>query len=371
MLTTNHLGTDAAPMVHPVVASVARELLNKSENERSGVVSTAMSLLGLYRDPIVASATARSDWRIADLLDPARPVSLYLVVPPSDISRTRPLVRLILNQIARHLTEKLKVCTGALSPARQLLLMLDEFPALGRLEFFETALTFLAGYGVRAFLVAQSLNQIEKAYGPNNAILDNCHVRVAFAPNDERTAKRLSEALGIMTEQRAQRNLAGHRLSPWLSHLAVSSQETPRPLMTAGEVMQLPSDEEFVLVSGTPPVRARKLTYFTDRNFTERCLPPPRLVRADHTASARIADDWSGRIRTIDARLEQPWSDLVSSVGRTPEPAPAHERAPELPGVPNGDLDLLRDEEGGPPIQPDDATVVDRHVVEDDLAPAL
>jgi type IV secretion system protein VirD4 len=293
------------------------------------------------------------------------------VVPPSDISRTRPLVRLILNQIARRLTEKLKVSTGALTPARQLLLMLDEFPALGRLEFFETALTFLAGYGVRAFLVAQSLNQIEKAYGPNNAILDNCHVRVAFAPNDERTAKRLSEALGTMTEQRAQRNLAGHRLSPWLSHLAVSSQETPRPLMTAGEVMQLPAGEQLVLVSGTPPVRARKLTYFTDRNFTERCLPPPRLMRADHMPATRGTDDWSGHTRATDARLEQPWSDLVSSAGRTPEPVPAHERAPELPGVPNGDLDLLRDDEGAPSIQPDDVASVDRDVVDDDLTPAL
>ena len=81
--------------------------------------------------------------------------------------------------------------------------MLDEFPALGRLDFFETSLAFLAGYGVAAFLVAQSLNQIDKAYGHNNAILDNCHVRVAFAPNDERTAKRLSDALGTATELRA------------------------------------------------------------------------------------------------------------------------------------------------------------------------
>jgi type IV secretion system protein VirD4 len=227
----------------------------------------------------------------------------------------------------------------------------------------------MAGYGVRAFLVAQSLHQIDRAYGHNHAILDNCHVRVAFAPNDERTAKRLSEALGTMTEQRAQRNLAGHRLSPWLSHLAVSSQETPRPLMTAGEVMQLPGDEQLVLVSGTPPVRARKLTYFTDRNFTERCLPPPRLVRADHMPARRGTDDWSGHTRATDARLEQPWSDLVSSARRTPEPA--LERAPDLPGVPGGDLDLLRDDEGAPSIQPDDAAGVDRDVVDDDLAPAL
>ena len=112
--------------------------------------------------------------------------------------------------------------------------MLDEFPALGRLDFFETALAFMAGYGLKAFLIAQSLNQIEKAYGPNNAILDNCHVRVSFATNDERTAKRVSDALGTATEMRAMKNYAGHRLSPWLGHLMVSRQETARQLLTPG-----------------------------------------------------------------------------------------------------------------------------------------
>jgi type IV secretory pathway TraG/TraD family ATPase VirD4 len=91
MMSTNHLGTTDAPIVHPVIASAAREVLNKSENERSGVLSTAMSFLGLYRDPTVATVTSRCDWRIADLVEGKSPVSLYLVVPPSDISRTKPL----------------------------------------------------------------------------------------------------------------------------------------------------------------------------------------------------------------------------------------------------------------------------------------
>ena len=176
MLTTNHLGTNEEPKAHPAVASIARELLNKSENERSGVVSTALSFLGLYRDPLIAANTACSDWRIADLLEADRPVSLYLVVPPSDISRTKPLMRLILNQIARRLTETLPPAGAA--ARRQLLLMLDEFPALGRLDFFESSLAFMAGYGIRAFLVAQSLHQIDRAYGYNHAVLDNCQLRV-------------------------------------------------------------------------------------------------------------------------------------------------------------------------------------------------
>ena len=56
----------------------------------------------------------------------------------------------------------------------------------------------------------------------------------AFATNDERTARRISDALGTATELRAMKNYAGHRLAPWLSHLMVSRQETARPLLTPG-----------------------------------------------------------------------------------------------------------------------------------------
>ena len=323
MMATPHLGD----RVHPVVASAARELLNKSDNERSGVLSTAMSFLALYRDPTVARITSACDWRIDDLLGAAEPVSLYLVVPPSDISRTKPLVRLVLNQIGRRLTEHLRPDDGR--PGRQLLLMLDEFPALGRLDFFETSLAFMAGYGIRAFLIAQSLNQIEKAYGEHNSILDNCYVRIAFATNDERTAKRISDALGTATEQRAMRNYAGHRLSPWLAHVMVSRQETSRPLLTPGEVMQLPSDDELVLVAGTPPVRAKKVRYFEDRRFAGRLLAAPGLdgdLYADRPAHR--AHDWVGALAAAAAgsTAEEEQENCGSDGGLQ------QERHPGLPG---------------------------------------
>ena len=313
MMSTNHLGTAEAPQVHPVVAQAARELLNKSENERSGVLSTAMSFLGLYRDPTVAETTSACEWRIADLMDAEHPVSLYLVIPPSDISRTKPLVRLILNQIGRRLTERLEGQQGK-RHRHQLLMMLDEFPALGRLDFFESALAFMAGYGVRSFLIAQSLNQITKAYGENNAILDNCHVRIAFATNDERTAKRISDSLGTATELRAQRNYAGHRLAPWLAHVMVSRQETARPLLTPGEVMQLPADEEIVMISGQPPIRAKKLRYFEDGNFSGRVCSPPGLKAGGPYADRppHRPDDWSGQVRGTHAELVKTVVGLVT-----------------------------------------------------------
>ncbi len=320
MMATRHLGD--AP--HPVVASAARELLNKSENERSGVLSTAMSFLGLYRDPVVAAVTSRCDWRISDLVEAGRPVSLYLVVPPSDISRTKPLVRLILNQVGRRLTEELE----SKRRRHRLLLMLDEFPALGRLDFFESALAFMAGYGIRAFLIAQSLNQIEKAYGQNNAILDNCHVRVSFATNDERTAKRVSDALGTATEIRDAKNYAGHRLSPWLGHLMVSRQETARPLLTPGEVMQLPSTDALIMLSGVHPVRAKKARYYEDRQLKARILPPPQRVGAPGLSPATASSsDWSTSSAKAPAAKDSEKADADEANGgirREPE-LPVHE----------------------------------------------
>ncbi len=141
---------------------------------------------------------------------------------------------------------------------------------------------------MRDFLIAQSLNQIEKAYGKHNSILDNCHVRVAFATNDERIEKRISDALGTATEQRAMRNYAGHRLALGLAHVMVSRQETSRALLTPGEVMQLPPADELVLVSGTPPIRARNLRYFEDRTFTRRV--PLRWGWWRHLLGVRLRD---------------------------------------------------------------------------------
>jgi type IV secretion system protein VirD4 len=185
---------------------------------------------------------------------------------------------------------------------------------------------------------AQSLNQIEAAYGANNAILDNCHVRVAFSTNDERTARRISDSLGTATELRAMKNYAGHRLSPWLGHLMVSRQETARPLLTPGEVMQLPPDEEVVQVSGAPPIRARKVRYYLDPRLAERVGAPP-VTRA-RLAVAGVGDDWRA-IQPVEAGTSAGLATLVDEGGHRIEPELGNvDPAPAQPSETQIDLDL-------------------------------
>jgi type IV secretion system protein VirD4 len=185
------------------------------------------------------------------------------------------------------------------------------------------------------------MNQIERAYGPNHSILDNCHVRVAFATNDERTARRISDTLGTATEMRAMANYAGHRLSPWLGHLMVSRQETARPLLTPGEVMQLPPHEAVVLVAGAPPIRATKIRYYADPRLAGR------VCALDSTAGVPNASktvDWSGVVSAV-AATKPGSSGAQDEGGLKREPDLDRPVAPASPDL-DDDLDSSEDQEG-------------------------
>jgi type IV secretion system protein VirD4 len=312
MLSVRHLPSGP----HPLVAQGAREMLNKSDNELSGVVSTAVSCLALYRDPVIARNTSASDFRITDLMNADSPVSLYLVVPPSDLARTRPIIRLMLNQIGRRLTESMEF-GGKTGYRHRLLLLLDEFPSLGKLEFFETALAFIAGYGLKAFLIAQSLNQLEKAYGPANSILDNCHIRFTYAANDDKTAKRISDLLGQATEKKLQRSYSGSGL--FLTNRSESEQEYARPLLTPAEVNQLPQDDGVLLVGGLLPYRCRKVRYFLDPRFKGRDgLPTP--------------DSPAAQARELLGTVRHDWEGMALTSAPTPASAPDPAIRPAEPG---------------------------------------
>jgi hypothetical protein len=161
--------------------------------------------------------------------------------------------------------------------------------------------------------------------------------------------------LAAMTGMHRSDGLARANLLPTLSTRAVEARQGAA---TAGRCHAR-------LVSGTPPIRARKLAYYTDRNFIARCLPPPPLVRTERVQR----DAWHGRTSTKNPELDQPWSDLVSAEGPSPKATPAQQRAPELPSS-HDDLDLICDDHRGGAAHVADKAMPGC-VDDDDLAPAL
>ena len=278
---------------HPLVKEKSQEMLDKEEKDFSGVLSTAKTALALYSDPLVSRCTSSSDFTVQDLVNHERPASLYLVVPPSDKIRLRPLIRLIFTMVVNRLTEKLDF-EGArqLHNKHRLLFLIDEFPSLKRMEIFADALSYMAGFGLKAYLITQDIRQIVDEYGPNESIVSNCQVRAAFAPNQYETAELLSKMAGVQTIKKASFTFSGSRMSPIADHVNQSVVEIERPLMTPDEVLRLRpprkegsgEDEKIVeagdmlvFVSGHRPIYGRQMLYFFDPILKSRAqIPPPQ-----------------------------------------------------------------------------------------------
>ncbi len=259
---------------HPLVAMAARDMLNKGPEEGGSILSTAIRFLTLFRDPIVANNVSTSDFTVRDLMHDERPLSLYLVIPPSDMDRLKPLTRLIFNQILRALTSQMKFENGrsVSSYKHRLLLMIDELPSLGRLEILQNALAYMAGYGIKSYLITQDVAQLQAAYGGVNStetIQANCHVQVAYAPNKIETMELLSKMAGQSTVRTEQRTYSGGRFG-WRGNVQVSVAETERPLLTADEARRLPEDDALIFVAGNAPIYGRKIKYYEDATFLER-----------------------------------------------------------------------------------------------------
>ncbi len=273
---------------HPVAATAAQDQLNRAEREASSVLSSAISYLTLYRDPILAANVSKSDFQINDLMNHVDPISLYLVLRPSDKERLMPLVRLIITLITTKLTGKMEFAEGhgVANYKHKLLLLLDEFTALRRMELLEQQLPFLAGYGIKCYFLIQDLKQLHRFYTGDESITPNCHIRIAFAANEIKTAQYLSQATGETTVARVQTSASGARMSPMLGHVTKHYMEVKRPLLTPDEIMRLPTPvkdkngmitepgEMLIFMAGQPPIRGQQPLYFMDTAFSARAKVP-------------------------------------------------------------------------------------------------
>ena len=288
-----------------LINAVGNRMITTTDRELSGVVNTANNALSLYRDPIIGANTTRSDFRINDLMNHDTPISVYFVVTPKTRAVLRPLIRLFLTQIVTQLADRMEFDNGRSKTVHKhrLLLMLDEFPTLGKLEQLEEALAFIAGYGIKAYLIVQDTSQLHKAYTNYESIVSNCHVRIAYAPNKPETAEWMSKMTGTTTVIKESVSNSGGRFDLMLGQVNRSYQEVSRPLMTADEITRMPGPvkdekdkiiapgEMLIFVAGSDPIKGIQILYFLDPVFTKRSqIPPPsELVSIEH--AGLIASD--------------------------------------------------------------------------------
>ena len=236
---------------------------HKAPKERSGVKSNLTAALNLWANPVIEAATAKSDFRLTELRK--RPTSIYVGVKQNQLKTLAPLIALLFQQCVDALGRDLP----SSNEPHQVLMMIDEFAALGRMGVIESALAFLAGYNIRLVLIVQGLGQLEELYGKGaESLLQNAAVQVYFAPNDDVTANYVSKRLGTETIQvRSRSDPGGFALT------TKSTASAARAFMLPEQVRQLKSTKEIIFKENARPVQAPKIIYYRDKVFTSRLLP--------------------------------------------------------------------------------------------------
>jgi len=275
---------------HPYVSKAVQRQLNRADREASSIQSSIVTPMTLYDDPIVQKTVSRSDFRVRDLVYGKAPMSLYFKVPQPDRDRLRPLVRLMLQLIFNRLMEQL-------DPDRHhLLLMLDEFPELRKIPNLASAMSLMAGYKIKPYLIAQTLTQIVEEYGPNESITDNCYIKAAFQTDNLQTCKNLSELSGNMTVEKETVNYSGQRTDFYLKHIFRSVEQIQRPLITVDEIRRIkpptkatndPSSkiiapgDMLIFINGVAPIYGVQSLYFMNEALLARTkLRPPEFPTA-------------------------------------------------------------------------------------------
>lgn len=319
---------------HSLVGSAGRDQLDRPEEEAGSVLSTAKSYFSLFRDPVVARNVSKSDFKIKDLMNWDTPVSLYIVTQPGDKARLRPLVRIMMNMVVRLLSDgmafertenklnvwdRLRVRFGFAPKGggrslrtkkgykHRLLGMIDEFPSMGKLSILQESLAYIAGYGVKFYLICQDINQLksrEEGYGPDETVTSGCHVQNAYPPNRIETAEHLSKLTGTTTVIKDQITTSGKRASAMLGQVSRTQQEVQRPLLTPDECLRMPGPKKHdeliaeagdmvVYVAGYPAIYGRQPLFFQDRVFQARAaVDEPKMsdkLRATSSHAEREA----------------------------------------------------------------------------------
>jgi type IV secretion system protein VirD4 len=247
----------------PICIANFTNYINMGEKQRSGVMSTIAASLELMDNALVDSATSCSDFSFADLR--IKPTTIYVGITPDNLARFAPLLNLFFQQCCDVLIAQLP---DRSREPHHVLMLLDEFTSLGRMDIIKDGLAFFAGYHLRLMPIIQGPSQLEDVYGAaaKDSMIQNFMYRVVFAPNNNRDASEISESLGnktVKTKSRSQNTFKYEQNS-------TTTSETSRALMLPQEIRQMDRKQSIILVEAMPAIKAMKVRYYEDREFTGR-----------------------------------------------------------------------------------------------------
>lgn len=261
--------SEGKPLSVECIESLMAFAGNSSDNTRASILSTLTAPLNIFTDPMVASATSSSDFRLDEVRK--KRMSIYVGIQPNELARFDKLLNLFFSQLINLNTRVLPEQDPSLQ--NQCLVLLDEFTALGRVEIIEKAVAYIAGYNMRLMLIFQDRSQAERHYTKEGTrtLLTNMACQIIFAPRTVDDAEEYSKLLG--TETVKGKSISRNRGGKGGGGGSVSTSDQSRALMLPQEMMQLEKTKEIIKYDAFKPILCEKIVFYEDATFQKRLSP--------------------------------------------------------------------------------------------------
>ena len=242
------------------VRKLAGVIRNFPEDVRGSVLTTVTRSLDFLHSPRMQKALGKSDFSFRDLK--RKRITVYLVLPEERLESYARWLRLMISLAVLECGRERNTANP------QVLFLLDEFAALGRMEIIETALGLMRGYGIRFWPILQDYSQLTRLYDKAaTSFLANSGVIQVFNVNDIETARMVSERLGKETRHVMEDTTRPHDVN--------ASHMIGRDLLMPDEVMRLPGDQQILMYTNMKPLIARKIKYFEEPDLASLFDPDP------------------------------------------------------------------------------------------------
>lgn len=242
-----------------------------SPNTASSILSSLIEPLSIFNDPVVGDVTSGNDFDLRDIRK--KRMTIYVGIQMGDMGRFDRLNNLFFSQLIYQNIRELPEDNSELK--YQCLLLMDEFTSLGKMEVLEKGVAYVAGYNIRILLIFQNMAQLNAAYTENGArsLSTNIACQIMYTPADIQDAKEYSETIGYETyKSRSTSKNAGQ------SGIGRSTSDQQRAVLLPQELLEFPASECIIKLRGTRTIRADKIIYYTDKNFTERLKYDPPII---------------------------------------------------------------------------------------------
>jgi type IV secretion system protein VirD4 len=174
-----------------VAAGIANRLEGTPPTERGGIFSSAAVSTDFIDSLLLQRTLRHSDFRLADLRGET-PTTIFLCLSVDRMDRHFRWLRLIV-QLTCSVLERLGEYPRYRLP---ILMMLEEFAALGYMPIMERASAYFPGFGLKPWFVLQDVTQLKSIYRSWDSFLGNSGLVQLFANGDRETIDYISRRLG-------------------------------------------------------------------------------------------------------------------------------------------------------------------------------